>query len=56
MQHWDVSRVTKMSGVFDMYFDLKQHYCNIHDISGWDVSQVTNFVSNPLTCEEPNLI
>ena len=46
MQHWDVSQVTSMYGVFDMY-GIK---CDIPDISGWDVSQVTNFVSIALTC------
>ena len=40
MQNWDVSRVTSMYGVFRF-----ANNCDIPDISGWDVSQVTDFVS-----------
>ena len=57
MQDWDVSRVTSMSEVFNMVYN-KGIYdnCFIPDISGWDVSQVTNFVGIALICEELNLI
>ena len=56
MQHWDVSQVTIMYDVFYINFDNKINHCNIPDIGGWDVSKVTNFVSNLLTCEKFNLI
>ena len=45
MQDWDVSRVTSMYKVFDVYYNDKDNECDIPDISGWDVSQVTDFVS-----------
>ena len=56
MQYWDVSKVTSLSQVFQMYFDGQVNKCDIPDISGWDVSQVTTFVSIILTCKELNLI
>ena len=56
MQYWDVSRVTSMYAVFDMYYNGQYNACNIPDISGWDVSQVTKFVSISLTCKYHSLI
>ena len=36
-------------------FDASRHRCDIPDISKWDVSQVTNFVSLPLNHYKINL-
>ena len=56
MQYWDVSQVSSMYLVFSTYYNGQYNKCNIPDISGWDVFQVTSFVSNILNCEELNLI
>ena len=40
IEDWNTSQITDMTSVF-----LSQSNCN-PDISGWDVSKVTNFVSN----------
>ena len=45
-----------MSQVFRMDYNDQANKCDTPDISGWDVSQVTYFMSNPLTCKELNLI
>ena len=56
MPDWDISQVTTMWKVFSMYYDGKVNYCDIPDISGWNVSHITDFVSNSLSNEECNLI
>ena len=43
MQDWDVSRVTSMRKALG--YEKRGLECDIPDISGWDVSQVTDFVS-----------
>ena len=50
MEHWDVSGVTSMSGLFDR--PRGYGYERIPDLSRWDVSNVTNMSHMFLNCKQ----